>query len=292
MEEKKSVDSEVKKSKTLTEARLLRLFEGFMRRIICCLIFGITSYTLTYAQYTIDTTSYFIEDNITHTKIDWSVYIGWGDTLDHSRSLVMDSIDEQDYWRYKRIHPNPLRIDSSLVSFTDSSFTIHTGNKNLTYTTLIQDNTPWAEYNGWLKELQLHVVTSIDGKNEIGTLLLVDGKSGKVFYLESGWDGPCAPPLLSPDGKTLLTYANTNYESDQSLILLHRVRRRDKFYRLELIQSETIPGKLIEDAVWMDEDRFAIGFSEVRDPEDSNRVLVENYYVKVALVRIVAEPSE
>jgi len=263
-----------------------------VRRFLFTFIFSITCIANGHAQATIDTSSHFIVDSVTGTSTDWSVYIGWSDTIGGSGVLKMDPIDDQEYLRCKRIHPNPLRTDSSLVSFTDSSFTIHTANKSLTYTTLIQDNTPWAEYNGWMDALQLHIVTSIDGKNEIGTLQLIDDGSGKVFYLESGWDGPCSPPLLSPDGKTLVTYANSNYETDQSLVMLHHIRRRGKHYRIELIHAETLPGRLIEDVVWMDNDYFAMACSEVRDPDDSDRILLVKYYRRATLDRKVDAPED
>jgi len=244
------------------------------------------------AQGSIDTTSYFIVDSVTGTSTDWSGYIGWTDTVVNTLSLLMDSIDEKEYVNYKTFHLNPLRIDSGLVSITDSSFSIRTGAGIWTFTTLVQDDKPWAEYNGWLDVLQLHIVTSIDGGSEFGTLMLIDGKSGKVFYMDSGWDSPCAPPVVSPDGKYLITFANTNYETDQSRILIHRIRHSGQCYKLELIHAEILIDRLIDDVVWMDKNCFVIAFTNLHDPLHNNTIPSKNHCVKATLITNGIEPRE
>jgi hypothetical protein len=110
--------------------------------------------------------------------------------------------------------------------------------------------------------------------------------------MDSGWDSPCAPPVVSPDGKHLITFANTNYETDQSRILIHRIRHSGQYYTLELIHAEILIDRLIDDVVWMNKDCFVLAFTNLHDPLDNNTIPRKNHFVKATLIPDGIESGE
>ena len=235
------------------------------------------------AQVTIDTTSILVFDSVTQTTTDFSRYIGWRESGEGSNvDFVFDTLQQLEFEKFMRRYTNPLRVDSGRVIFTDTSVLIKTDTGGQQFTTMIQEDTPWAVYEGWLHPLYLHVLTKVDGKNEMAALWLVDGRSGKSYFIESGWDVSCAPPLLSPKGNYLVTYANTDFEQPQSLLQLFRVKRNAIHYRLELLGDTLFDRRQIDSMVWINEHRMAVSFTSAVTEVDGHEETLPAFQLSVS----------
>ena len=223
-------------------------------------------------QITIDTTSKIVFDSIYGPSDDLSPYLGLNMSENQSSKIIFDSISKNDYANYKKSYHSKIILDSSNIVFTDSTFTIKTENKKITFQTWSERYPPnYSYYLGFLKPLNLFLVQDINGNDEVGSLLLIDNRTGKIFYFYSEGDEPYEKPLISPKNNYLLSSVYISYENECFIKIL-KVKRNKHNYQLENFALEKIWYWYIEEIVWINENSFALSVKEKNNSDENNEL--------------------
>lgn len=218
-----------------------------------------------HGQMSMDTTSVLWIDSISQTSWDWSVYLGGNDS---TVSVHFDTISNKQFVGYSKRYRSKLNLTKN-ISVKDSSFILQMDQKEVVFNTVVTDDFPWNEYVGLLEPLNLYVVLNVDGRNETGSLNLIDKRTGKTYYFTSPFDYPCETVRLSPKNQYLLSFANNWYENNQSFISILKIDRSGKQYKLKAFVSLDITQWTVNDIVWIDDHRFALSVKEKIDLENN-----------------------
>ncbi len=246
--------------------------------------FSLSFSSISYGQISIDTASYFIYDSITNTSTDWSRYIGAFDTL-QLISLNFSDISKNEFSEYRKKYHSKINTDSSKVAWTDTSFIIKTNSDKKVYNTRITDDFPYNYYLGFLDPLNLYIVSNIDGRNELGMLLLIDKQTGKEFYYSSGYDYPCEALCISPKNNYLLSYANNWAEHNQCMISVMKIVKSKNNYKLKALVSFDSDSWTINDIAWINDNSFALSVKEKIDLTNYDKENGVDHYFKASFDR-------
>jgi hypothetical protein len=199
------------------------------------------------------------------------------DSCDTS-GLKFDTISKEEFNKYKKHYHSKTNTDRTKVGWTDTSLIVTTLDSSYTFPADTNDYSLFTNYNGYLKFLNLFIITEIDGKNEIGTLMLIDKKTNKTYYLESGFDDECEPPILSPKNNFLLSVSNDTYADNASFITLVKISKNKKTFSYHGFINFTTDQWKINDYFWIDDNSFALKVvTTTRNEETNETAEVENY---------------
>lgn len=235
----------------------------------------------TYGQISIDTTSYMIYDSLSQTSTDWSHFLAAFDSIQPT-TLTFDTITMNDFAIYRKKYHSKIDTDSSKLVWTDTSFTIKTENWKTAFNTNVTYYFPYNYYLGFLEPLNLFIVSNIDGHNELGTLLLIDKKTGKEFYFSSGYDYPCEAIFISPKNNYLLSYANNWSEHNQCMISILKIVRTKNHYQLKGFSVFNSDQWTINEIAWINDNSFALSVKEKIDLRNYDKNNGINHYLKAS----------
>lgn len=193
--------------------------------------------------------------------------------------LICDTISSTEFEKMRSVFKSKMIRDTSLVRWTDTSFIISTGNTEISFRANRKDDSIFEYYLGYLSPLQLFAVSSIDSRQEIGYLKLVDKVSGTYFYMESPSDYPMDSLEISSKNKFLSAYVNDLY-NDRVFVSLFKISQNEGKYSfmdaggIYFLQSRML------DLVWLNENEFSVYLYEL-DPEG---LLIQELYLKVKIV--------
>jgi hypothetical protein len=263
-------------------------------------------------QWSIDTAGIMFYDSVSMTTTDMSQYLGFSpssETIQQQKTewfnldeealsednppvskIKIDTITEKEFVKYKNRYQSKINYDSSLVVWTDTSFTIKCDSSVHTFNTRVTDDFPYCYYKGLLQPLNLYIVWSIDGRNEIGSLLLIDKKTGKVFVFDSGFDEPLTTLFISPGNKYLMSFANTWYESDHCYIPILKINPAKNKFTLNYFYSFCIDKVNIDDMIWVSDNSFALLVTEKENQKNADSIKHKNY-LKASFVKPVQSAS-
>jgi hypothetical protein len=234
---------------------------------------------VSFGQISIDTTSYMIYDSITNSSTDWSKYLGSGDSV-AGISIGFDTITKDDFITHKKNYHSKIDMDSSKVIWTDTSFKIKTKNWENTFNTTISDDLPWNYYKGFIEPLNFFLILNVDGKNELGILLLIDKVTGKQYFLSSGYDQPCESVFLSPKNNYLFSYANKQTENNQCAFSILKIDETKKHFKFKGFTGLEINTWTINDMAWINENSFALSVKAKTDFTDNENGSGIDYYLR------------
>jgi hypothetical protein len=245
----------------------MNVFQLAFRLFICTLLFSCTSNgdnELRFEGMSIDTSSEMQYDKISKTSYDLSQHLSKFLIKEDSASVFQfDTISKIVFSKYLRAYNPKINTDTSNIIRTDTTFSVTTANSCINFPADQRNELKhFTGYVGFLEPLNLFVLQDIDGHNEVGTLLLLDGITGKRFYFESPFDEPYETVKISPKDQYLLAYANTWYEHDHSFISILKIKKDGTHYKLKDFAGSYMNNTLIEEAVWIDETNFALSVVE------------------------------
>jgi hypothetical protein len=169
----------------------------------------------------------------------------------------VDTITQKDFDRFKKQYKTHIDTSESKIIRTDTSFIITTEKSKLTFVANKNDYGFFEYYQGLLVPLNLYLVHSIDGHNEIGWLQLIDKKTGKSYQYESDYDYPIETVFLSPKKSYLLGLSNDMYTGESMLSLL-QINSKGSSYYLSGCCKAYLTQTVVEELVWINEKTFAI----------------------------------
>jgi hypothetical protein len=210
------------------------------------------------------------------------VYLGAMDSISPS-TLEFDTISQGEFEGYKKLYHSKINTDTSKVLWTDTSFLISGKNWNRDYNIVATEAEPFNNYMGYIEPLGLYMVTNIDGRNETAMFYLVDQKTGKEFFLSSGFDYPCVTALLSPKNNFLLSWSNNEYEYNESmLVVLKVVKHRKKFQLRGFVDFSTNQWR-VQDVVWVNENSIALHVDQTEVEDGVKTGKHTEYFLKTSL---------
>lgn len=233
--------------------------------------------------------NYFL-DTATITNYEWkSVNIGfpeetefYGETLSDS-ILRIDTISREVFETYSKKYHSKINADSSVITKTDSSFTLKNAYFEKTFPAFRICECTASTYGGIIAPLNLYIVSSVDMHNEIAYMVLYDYKTGKPFEVPTNCDPGPQAVLISPQNNLLLTYSSSYYEHDNCAVYLMRVNRNktNHTFRLENDFVINFDRLNIEELVWINESSFAMSVTEQINPDDYENKI--RYYLQVTV---------
>lgn len=235
-------------------------------------------------QISIDTTSNMMYDSTTNSSTDWSAYIGAFENVTPTE-FAFDTISEKEFLKYRMKYRSKIKTDSTKLAWTDTSFTIATENWKTVFNTKITDDFPYNYYFGFLEPLNLFLVSNIDGKNELGILLLIDKITGKNYFLSSGFDYPNEALCISKENNYLLTYANNWAETNQCSLAIYKIEKNNIHFKLKFFNGSTLDSFTINELAWIDDTHFALSVKVKTDLNDYEKESGTNYFLKTSIVR-------
>lgn len=215
------------------------------------------------------------------------------DTAHKATFTVIDSIA---FKQYKKAFKPQADTSRKNVTWLDTTFTIKTAKGNFSFQhrqkSELYDITLYY-YMGYIKALNLFVITGVDSPNEVSWIYGIDKTSGKWYMIPSA-DGGDNMPLLSPDSKNLLVWDSDMYEEDGAYIDMYKVTKDKKeisysiyWSTLSENNSEDHPEYAERDnALWgvltpevPDSVRYAEGYVEPPNYEYSSWLLADLVWV-------------
>lgn len=211
----------------------------------------------------IDTAGTWHFDSISKTYLDMSAWLGYMEMTDTIAGLRFDTISEADFGKFDKRYKSRIDTSDRRITRTEESFTIKTGGGEKWFSADSKHHSSfYVNYFGYFEQLDLYVIQTIDLHNEIGDLRVVDGKTGKQYYILSPFDYPFETLLLSPGTKYLLTFANNYYERNESALSLLKINKKEQHYTLRTYNVSAMGHYQIEKAVWINDSSFALKVKE------------------------------
>lgn len=193
-----------------------------------------------------------------------------GDILTEKKKIDVKSISRKEFLSYKVNYIHKMGPVTSKVERTDTSFTIQTDSFRIPFKSNKSSYSHFDYYLGYVEPLHLHAISSIDGHNEIGWLLLVDGNTGKTYEFQSPFDGPMDTPFVSPKRSYLLAYSNNLYKDDCFISILE-IETKNSTYIFKDFYGLRMANAAIGELAWIDETSFAMCISDLASQETSAR---------------------
>lgn len=234
----------------------------------------------------IDTTSDF--------SFEWkSVNIGFPeediseDDIPYDSIIRMYTISDSDFGKYAKRYSSKILMDTSMITRTDTSFTIQEGHFKRTFPAFRIWEGLASTYEGLIAPLNLYIVNTVDMQNETAGSVLIDRQTGKMFPVPFCSDAGPRQILLSPNNSFLLSYDNSYFENDNCCVFLQRVNRSKAGagYSLNNYLNLNFDRLNILKLVWVNENCFAMKVSEQMNPNDSEEGNKIGYYLKITLLR-------
>lgn len=199
-------------------------------------------------------------------------------------AIRIDTIPAVAFQKYQKNHQPKICRDTSMITRTDTSFTIRTAGFTQTFPSNIVCECTSSDYIGLIPQLNLLMVSSTDMANEIADLQLLDRRTGKPFWVPSSTDQGPQGILLSPKNTILLTYCSSYYEQDNCSIYLMKVNTnpKKKSFTLDNYLVINFNRLNIESLVWIDEKSFAMSVTEQLSPEDNDAQKIR-YCLKITM---------
>ncbi len=212
--------------------------------------------------------------------------IGFSDEngLSAADSMIrIDTISGAAFEKFKKKYSPKIDRDSTRAAWTDTSFTVKFKNISTAFpANRICECTSFS-YIGFLKPLNLFLINSVDMKNELAYMLMIDSNTGKSYESFTPYDEGTAAVCISSGNTYLLTYANTTYEHNQCVLDLLRINPQNGYYRLQDVMQININNLNINDLVWINENSFALSVREEVLSEDLSKVLARKYCLKIII---------
>ena len=190
----------------------------------------------------------------------------------------IDTVLEKVYRRAKAVYSSKIDTDSTRVSWTDSLFVVKLGKSTMRFTPFRPGNYGNSDYYlGFLKPLNLYLITRVYGTQEISDLMFVSGKSEKIYYYFEAPSGQMGPPLISPSNNFLLSYSNGFYET--AFISVLKIIRNGNEFEFENFGDLFLGETRIEDAIWADDSHIMLHVNRME-----NKIYKkESVYLRVSL---------
>jgi hypothetical protein len=228
------------------------------------------------AQLHIDTTRTWSVDSATMTKFETTQNLGFigeqnkteiwinrdeelGGSNFSENGLTVDTLSQAEYDGFLKAYDRKMVMDSSLVQWTDTSFSI---NGNF-FKADIANFDRFEYYLGFLSPLNLHIIWEIDGTNELGTLILADRFSNKLFYYNSPFDEPMMGVAISPSNKYVLSSSNTYYDHDHCFVSILKVNTNGQVFKLTNYLEFYIDKDNVAEMFWIDDSSIVVCLKEV-----------------------------
>tara|TARA_R110002049_G_scaffold185921_1_gene354193 strand:+ start:3187 stop:3822 length:636 start_codon:yes stop_codon:yes gene_type:complete len=168
--------------------------------------------------------------------------------------VEFSEIDSLQYVKLKENYSNKLVVDSTKQTIPDSSFTLIINNKNQQFSCKEEYN-PCYYYNGFLPSINSFIITycTID----ICETFLIDKTSGESKTLFSPYDNQSEVPLFSKNLKKMLVFASNVFDTE-SFISIYQRANEDEDFNFDSYESLTTDKWKIYEAIWINENSFAL----------------------------------
>jgi hypothetical protein len=196
-------------------------------------------------------------------------------------SFMTDTIARETFEKYKKLYNSKMELPNARISRTATSFSVHTADSSFVFPADTMDYSHFAYYEGFLSPLNLHIVTYIDGNNEVGYLFLIDQKTNKKYIIESPFDDPCLPPLISPKNNYLIAFSNDSYTDNNCCIDLLSVNKTHGRFVYENKGRFEVDQWKIKELVWTSENSFALHIVVTTRDENSNETTEKEDYLEM-----------
>ncbi|MDB5118850.1 MAG: hypothetical protein JWN56_68 [Sphingobacteriales bacterium] len=217
------------------------------------------------------------------------VHLFDGDVLDKLPKFTFNTITKSEFFSDEKIPT--LITDRTKTKSTDSSFTVATAkaklkfNKEYNKNYSKRDGLSWTDYHGFFDELKLYVLSSnyITEGLEFSSMFFIDSTTNVRYELTSQFDEGYQVPLLSPNNKFMVLYANViaTRESENSFIGVLKISDTDNVRHYKEFAGFTSTKWNIESVIWINETSFAL---KINRPKYSGDKIINNYsYLKATL---------
>lgn len=205
--------------------------------------------------------------------------------------LVFIEISKSEFILYKKKFRSKLTVDSSKINFQDTAFTLQTSKWNHTfnkpnYNRNNERGNSWFEYKGYINDLKVYVLENWwhAGGYTLGESFLVDSVTNIKYTLNSLLDGSNEPPIVSPNNKYLISFANDGTEPKGfcRLDIVKIIKSKDSFRYHEYMGFESDKWS-IEELIWVDDNTFLLKTNSLTY-NDKNGNWVDNFnYLKTTI---------
>lgn len=197
--------------------------------------------------------SYFID------TLNQRQQLGFSNDADSNVTLIYETITEKQFKGFKKKYNWGIDTSSKNAFYSDTSFTLKTDAPSRIY---VSNKLYLYSYVGYQKSLNFFIVDYVSAPSAIEVLFLVDKKTATEYELASPFDNGMGLPLISPKGNFLLSVSNNVFTKNEAGIVLLAIKKNNTSFTLENYYDVTLNKWIILDAVWVDENCFALSTSE------------------------------
>jgi hypothetical protein len=188
--------------------------------------------------------------------------VGFTTTNDSLNTLSFQSISKGDFEGYKKKYKPQIGVNEKGVIRADTSFRLKTLSRQKNFRNNPKNTIVLNTYIGYIEWLNLFVVDYVNGYNAVQELYLIDRISGKNYSFSSPFDNGMTAPLLSPNGKYLLSYSNNVFEDNQCFISILKINKQKNAYTLDSYLGLQVNKWKVFDITWINDDTIALSAGE------------------------------
>jgi hypothetical protein len=206
------------------------------------------------------------EKKVLIDTLDKRVTLGFQDVYDKLPALQFEKITEKIFYAYKKKYRPKLDTDQSIITISDTIFTINTAKAKLWFTRESDElnhmnarDFCWSEYKGYIKSLHMYVIEDwCNGEFTLGSLFLIDSLSNRGYTIIPQADAPFASPVVSPGNEYFATYVNNVVGDNYFFIGIMKIYNNNGIFSYKEFASAELAGQEIVELVWIDDRSFAL----------------------------------
>jgi len=210
------------------------------------------------------------------------------DDLAKLPTLTYSEIEVTEYRALASKHRIKSVVDSSIISFQDTTFSLVSGNEtrlfNLENMTAFakRQRYSWHEYRGYFPKLNLVILEGwSNGEFTLCWGSYLDVATNTQYSLWVNADGCSEPPIVSPNYKFLVTYTSGDSGDDRSFIGVLQIKEKGNGHTYHNWASATLEEGLVQELIWISDTAFIVRKKDRVFNEKTRNYDTTNHYLKV-----------
>ena len=181
--------------------------------------------------------------------------------------------DSINYFSFRQNYSNGIKIDTTIVNESGSSFSLIIKNEEKKFSCDIDYNNCYY-YKGFLKPLNKYIITYC-GTGYCRTYLL-DKNTGTQNYLESPFDSECEIPSLSKNENKLIAFSSSVFDRE-SFIALYKKNIETKKIDFKKYDTFYTSDWRVKEIIWIDNNSIALKIYEKYGGKSGNELINTRY---------------